>query len=481
MTVRRIVGIDLGIATAHYAVVVDETGQVVHRQRLRSTAPELQRLLDMASRDANGVQLEVVFEPTGVAWWPVAVFFRRHGHLVFRVSSKKAAKLREALSEKAKTNGIDALTLAKLAVFDREGLTELFLPAPKLAVLDRQVRAAQRMTEQVALHKRRARELTRIMMPMLDSAIATEIGDADMTLLGQLANPHAMLAAGLDGVTALLRKGSCGRLRDPESRARAWLHVAHQAVDVYGQDGLAFAAIAEEVACEVRFWRLAEDELLRCRHAREDAYLEVDPDQLVRTVPGIAKVGGPVCLVSIGDVARFAKAKQFKAFSGLTPRTFQTGDSDHRGTRISKAGSPRLRTQLVASANTARRLDPQLAAIYHQQMTAHGAHHQKALCVVAGKLAERVWRVLQRGEPYVLRDVDGTEVTPAQARGIIADKYTVTDEVRRRRRSRNSAKKVPHIRPGAESAAPRSATRSEATFSAPASHADSPSAVKTGA
>jgi hypothetical protein len=37
-----------------------------------------------------------------------------------------------------------------------------------------------------------------------------------------------------------------------------------------------------------------------------------------------------------------------------------------------------------------------LAAVYYQQMTAHGAPHQKALCVVAGKLAERLWRVAQR-------------------------------------------------------------------------------------
>lgn len=443
MTVRRIIGVDLGIATSHHAVVVDETGTVKHRQRLRSTASDLRRLMEMASRDATDVRLEVVFEPTGVSWWPVAVFFRRHGHAVFRVSSVKAAKLREALSEKAKTNGIDAMTLAKLAVFDPAGLTELFLPEAELAVLDRQVRAAQRMTEQVALHKRRTRELTRIVMPMLDAVIATEIGDADMTLLGELADPRAMLAAGVEAVMALLRKGSRGHLRDLEGRARKWLSVAQAALDVYGSDGPPFAAIAEEVACEVRFWRLAEDELLRCRHAREDAYLKVDPAELVRTVPGIATVGGPVCMVSIGDVRRFPTAKQFKAFSGLTPRTFQTGDSDHRGTRISKAGSSRLRTQLVASANTARRLDPQLAAIYHQQMTSHGAHHQKAVCVVAGKLAERVWRVVQRAEPYVLRDTDGTPVTPEQARAIIAARYTVSDEVRRRRRARNT-KKAPH-------------------------------------
>jgi hypothetical protein len=58
---------------------------------------------------------------------------------------------------------------------------------------------------------------------------------------------------------------------------------------------------------------------------------------------------------------------------------------------MSKAGNSALRTQLIQSANTARQLDPQLAAIYHAQMTQRGAPHLKALCVVAARLAERAW------------------------------------------------------------------------------------------
>jgi len=68
-------------------------------------------------------------------------------------------------------------------------------------------------------------------------------------------------------------------------------------------------------------------------------------------------------------------------------------------------------------------------------MVERGAHHIKALCVVAAKLAERFWTVQTSGEPYVLRDVDGREVTVEEVRRIIAERYTVPEEVRRRRRS----------------------------------------------
>jgi hypothetical protein len=48
--------------------------------------------------------------------------------------------------------------------------------------------------------------------------------------------------------------------------------------------------------------------------------------------------------------------------------------------------------------------------------------------------------MLARGEPYVLRDLDGTPASPAQARQIIADRYAITDQARRRRRSRKATR-----------------------------------------
>jgi transposase len=65
-----------------------------------------------------GTRLEVVVEPTGPAWLPVAVFFSRRGHTVYRVSSAKSADLRRFLSRHAKSNAIDAETSARLPLVD---------------------------------------------------------------------------------------------------------------------------------------------------------------------------------------------------------------------------------------------------------------------------------------------------------------------------------------------------------------------------
>lgn len=82
---------------------------------------------------------------------------------------------------------------------------------------------------------------------------------------------------------------------------------------------------------------------------------------------------------------------QLPALHRLTPRASETGESDAKGQVMSKAGANWLRDQLVQSANTARQIDPELGRIYYTQMVERGAHHNKALCIVAAHLAERAW------------------------------------------------------------------------------------------
>jgi len=96
---RRLVGIDLGIASAHTVRVLDETGKTLAKRKAWPTVPSLTDVETTAlAGTPEGTRLEVVMEPTGPAWLPIAVFFTARGHLVHRVSSAKAADLRRFLS-----------------------------------------------------------------------------------------------------------------------------------------------------------------------------------------------------------------------------------------------------------------------------------------------------------------------------------------------------------------------------------------------
>jgi transposase len=134
MSHRRLVGIDLGIATAHTVRVLDGEGAIVAKRKAWPTVESLATVEAAALAGCpEGTQLEVVIEPTGPAWLPIAVFFSARGHQVFRVSSQKAADLRPFLSRHAKSNSIDADTLARLPLIGPAGLRPLELPGAERA------------------------------------------------------------------------------------------------------------------------------------------------------------------------------------------------------------------------------------------------------------------------------------------------------------------------------------------------------------
>ncbi len=441
MNHRRLVGIDLGIASAHTVRVLDGEGSTVAKRKAWPTAESLSEIEAAALAGCpEGTRLEVVVEPTGPAWLPIAVFFTTRGHIVHRVSSAKAADLRRFLSRHTKTNGIDADTLARLPLFDPAGLQPLVLPGAAQAGLDRRVRATDRLTRAGAEHKRRIKDLTRQVLPM--SPLVGDLGVADLAVLERYADPNALLTLGVKRLTTLIEKASKGH--QGIDRARQWIGAAEASTALYnGHPAIAFCDLAAEIATEVRLLRAVQAELAAHATERESAYRCVDPAGLARSLPGVADVGGPALVAAIGDPARFAKGKQFRSFTGLVPKASETGDTNRKGQPMSKAGSSLLRTTLIRAADNARKTDPQLARIYYTQMVERGKDHLGALCVVAANLAERFWAVYTRGMPYVICDTNGTPVTPDEAKAVIAQHWTVPPDVRARRRNKKTGK-APH-------------------------------------
>jgi transposase len=380
-----------------------------------------------------------------------------------------AADLRRFLARHANSNGIDAETLARLPLVAPSGLTavEFGSRARVSASLDRRVRVVGRLTAEIGRRKTRIRALAQALVPTIATALSDDgLSQTDLAVLECYADPRALLAAGPARLTRLVVKTSRGQLGAAE--AQALRVAAAQAVALWDGDGaIAVDDLAAEVATEVRLVRAAEAERARHEQARDTALARVDPAGLAASLPGLGPVGTTQLVAAMGRPGRFPNSGAFKAFTGLTPRANQTGQTDRKHQPMTKAGPRALRSQLIQSANTARKLDPQLAAVYHAQMTQRGASHRKALCVVAARLAERGWLTMARGEPYVICDLAGRPVTPEQAKRLIAERFTVPAEVRRRRRSTKQAGKAPHKALKAQVKSQREAGH-EAAFPTPA-------------
>ena len=127
-------------------------------------------------------------------------------------------------------------------------------------------------------------------------------------------------------------------------------------------------------------------------------------------------------------------ASTTRGFCGLFPTRSESGGQARPGQHLTKSGNNRLKKALYLAADAARRVDPGLAEVYWRLMVRKGHHHKQALCAVATRLVNRIHAVLKSGRPYVLRDTDGRPIDLSEGRRIVAERFSVPDEIRRARR-----------------------------------------------
>src|SRR3954470_7049796 len=138
---------------------------------------------------------------------------------------------------------------------------------------------------------------------------------------------------------------------------------------------------------------------------RELRRLGADHDYvpLLCTVPGISWVLAYTIAAEIGDIHRFPTPRKLAGYSGLCPRVYQSGDRDLRGP-LAKQGPRYLRWALVEAATHAC-----TAAAYrnrYQQTKARIGKQRGAKVAqidLARRLAEAIWHMLTRGEPFAPR------------------------------------------------------------------------------
>jgi Transposase IS116/IS110/IS902 family len=205
-------------------------------------------------------------------------------------------------------------------------------------------------------------------------------------------------------------------------------------VAIWGNDGLDFEALAADIAAEASIALEISEQIALLDRRIHDLYLEADPTGIVRSAPGVGDILAGQILGRLGDPNRFASLAAARSFSGLIPKRNAAGLTDHAG-GPTKRGDACLRAALFQAADRARKVDPTLAARYHRLMCDTGRHHNSATCTIATVLLTRIVACLRNGTNYQLRDLDGTPITEAHGRAIVAARYEIPPEVRAARRS----------------------------------------------
>jgi len=249
-------------------------------------------------------------------------------------------------------------------------------------------------------------------------------------------NPWQVLEIGPQALTAAWQKAFPHR--DTET---AWItgifKQAQLVVDLYGSPGLDYTLLQEDVYREQLRFQEAHTQAhnLKLKVLRP-LYRQLHPQRYLETLQGIGQDSAAVYIAFIGNILRFPTLRQFRGWSGLVPYSRQSGFAEAKGLHITQAGPDLIKATAFLNANVARRYDPQISAIYYDQMVNRGKHHNQAICACATHLLNRIYAVLREDRPYQLQDTEGKPVSKRKARQICQEHFIVPDRVRRRKNQR---------------------------------------------
>jgi transposase len=434
----RTIGIDLSAKGEHKAVVVDERGCFVSPLlRLRTEPASMTRLLEEAQEGNADEQLQAVMEPTGMAWFPVAVFLIRHSVTVYLVNSQQVADLRKYFKKHAKSDRIDARVLAKLPLVDEEKLHRLELSEAGILACQRGCKQLERLMKQRTACQNRLIALDRFAWPGLEEIVFADLFcPAARWFREHWYSPWRVQQAGAERIRQEWLESGLNP-NDSGEWSHYLANLAGQILAIYGEEGvyLDYELLQAEAIREQEYLAFVEEmhHLLLLKTVRP-LYRQLHPSRNLETIPGVGQDGAAIYISFIGNPKRFGSLRQLRGWSGMVPNSKQSADSQTSGLKITQAGPSLIKKFAYLDAESARQYDPQIASIYYDQMVQHGKHHVQAICTCSAHLLDRVGVVLREDRPYQLRDVDGTPITPQHARQIIAERYTVPEDVRRRNR-----------------------------------------------
>lgn len=132
-------------------------------------------------------------------------------------------------------------------------------------------------------------------------------------------------------------------------------------------------------------------------------HIDQNPDlkkdkELLSSIPAIADRTS-LLMLSFLRSHNFEKASQAAAFVGLVPIQKQSGSSVRGRSRLSKAGSPKIRAGLYMAAIVATRHNPHIKEM-HERLLANGKTKMMAIGAAMRKLVHLCYGVLKHQQPY---------------------------------------------------------------------------------
>jgi len=400
------VGIDIG-KESHAVAAVTATGEILMQPRIFAQTTEgFDGLLDQLKRLGKTGDIRIGMEATGRYWLPLRHALAGKGYRVESVNPLiTSAEISKDVRGR-KTDKADALAIAAALLRNRHN------PAPAEDAATDALKSLTRhrtfLVRQKSNVKRCVHAALDVTFPEATTAIGPLFSATALAVLEAFPSARLLSGANLKTLAAIVTKASRGRLT--ADYARSVRDAARKSVSagiVNEGDEAALVSLVEQL-------RFSEGQIEKAEEKIRGMPAPRTAD-LLASVKGLGNLLPRVIASEIGDMERFRNPpsgkpprdmdKRILAFAGCEPRLRESGKWKGR-TKISKRGSPALRTALWQASAMCRLHNPLFARVYERQ-TARGKPHNVAIFYVARKLVEVLCGMYKTGMPFSLQTAGG--------------------------------------------------------------------------
>ena len=383
----RYVGIDIASETHVVAVVGEDGAVLVKPTSFAEDAAGYGKIRGLLGAPADAL---VAMEATGHYWKNLFAVLAAEGFALALLNPLRTRRFAGEDLERAKTDAIDALSIARFAAQKRPAATRL--PDAATEELRELVRHRDRLMQDLGDRVRQLHRLVDLGFPEFTRHVHTL--DSDLATAILLQYPTAQAFRGISP-RGLAKMRYDGRHKVGDELARTLVDLAK--VSVGQHHGPAYRIQVRHSCQDIRLLK----ERLRSMDEDIAATLkEHEVGTLLTTIDGIGDQTAAKLIAELGDPSHFRSAAALASYVGVVPGTSQSGKRQSQRAGLSPLGNARLRTALWMPVLTAVRRNPWLRA-YYERLRAKGKLPKVALIASMRKLLTAIYSVAKNRRPFV--------------------------------------------------------------------------------
>ena len=385
-------GIDIG-KFFHVASLIDDKKNVIFKGfQFKNTNNDANLLLEKISPYP---EIEIGMEATGYYWLALYSFLVKNNFVVHVVNPIQTDSWRNSTKIRPhKTDKIDSLIIAD---FIRYGeYSETSLASEEILEIRNLSRFRISLVDSIGDLKRKTVCVFDQIFPEYESVFSNIFGKTSKEILNFFSSPADFDNISAENLNLLLEKVTKKHFAQTKL-----IQLSNLAKNSFGIS-FGLKSLKMQLQLLIKQMTFIEEQVLEVEQ-KISALLD-KLNSPITTIPGIGKVIGATILGEIGDIKRFASPAKLVAYAGLDSKIEQSGSSQDFGSKMTKRGSPYLRTALFRAALVASNTDPVFKAFY-QMKRSEGKHHLTCVGAVARKLCYTVHAILSKNCLYEIHSI----------------------------------------------------------------------------